>query len=62
VIKIDSILADELIKKFEAENILAGINLSNKFKELENCILLAVTEMNDTQDIDKFIGVLKSFL
>jgi len=55
VIKIDSMPADELIKKLEAENILAGINLGKKFKELENCILIAVTEINDVQDIDKFV-------
>jgi len=60
VIKIDSVSADELIKKLESKNILAGINLGNKFKELENCILLAVTEMNEVQDIDKFINALKS--
>jgi len=62
VIKVDSILADELIKKLEAENILAGINLGNKFKELENCILVAVTEMNEIQDIDKFVETVKQVL
>lgn len=60
VIKVESISADELIKKLEAQNILAGINLGKKFKEFENCILLAVTEMNEVQDIDKFVRVLKS--
>ena len=58
VLKVESSSADELIKKLEAENILAGISLGKKFKELENCILLAVTEMNEVQDIDKFVETL----
>ena len=62
VIKVESVSADELIKKLEAENILAGINLGNKFKEFEDCILVAITEMNEVQDIDKFISVLKELL
>jgi len=62
VIKVDSMPADELIKKLEEKNILAGINLGKKFKELENCILLAVTEMNEVQDIEKFVSVLNEFL
>ena len=62
VIKVESVSADELIKKLEAKNILAGINLGNKFKELEDCILVAITEMNEVQDIDKFISVLKELL
>jgi len=62
VIKIESMPADELIKKLEAENILAGINLGNKFKEFENCILIAVTEMNEVADIDKFVETVKQVL
>ncbi|MEI8389413.1 MAG: aminomethyl-transferring glycine dehydrogenase subunit GcvPA [bacterium] len=61
-IKVESVSADELIKKLEAENILAGINLGNKFKEFEDCILVAITEMNEVQDLDKFISVLKEIL
>lgn len=62
VIKVDSISADELIKKLEAENILAGINLGFKFKEFENCILLAVTEMSEVQDIEKFVETVNQVL
>jgi glycine dehydrogenase subunit 1 len=62
VIKVESVSADELIKKLEAENILAGINLGKKFKELENCILLAVTEINEVHDIDKFVKIVKGMI
>lgn len=62
VIKTDSIKAAELIKKLEKENILAGINLGKKFKEFENCILIAVTEMNEVQDIDKFVSTIKNLV
>lgn len=62
VIKTDSIKAEELLKKLEKENILAGINLGKKLKEFNNCILIAVTEMNEVQDIDKFVSVLKSLV
>ena len=58
MIKVDFIPANELINKLEKENIMAGINLGNKFKEFENCILVAVTEMNEVKDLDKFVETL----
>lgn len=58
VIKVNS--AEEFLKKLEAQNIFAGINLGKKFSELENCILVAVTEMNEVSDIDKFVNAVKN--
>lgn len=60
VIKVDLTTAEEFIKRLEAENIFAGINLGIKFKEFNDCILIAVTEMNEINDIDRFIEVILS--
>ncbi len=62
VIKLETVKVDDLIKKLEAENILVGINLEKKFPELENCILIAVTEMNEVADIDRFAETIKNML
>lgn len=60
VIKIDAKLpVKELIKEFENSNIFAGINLEEKFDSFKNCLLIAVTEMNDTSEIYSFISKLR---
>ncbi|EKE03726.1 MAG: hypothetical protein ACD_20C00157G0003 [uncultured bacterium] len=59
VVKIDGINSDKLIEEMERQNILAGIKLDKKFKELQNCILICTTEMNDINDINTFIDGLK---
>jgi glycine dehydrogenase subunit 1 len=59
VIKLENISAEDFISKFEKQNIFAGINLGKKFPELKNCILVAVTEMNEVSNIDKFVQAVK---
>lgn len=59
IVKLDSLSSEELIKKLEEQNILAGIKLDKYFKEFENCILLCVTEMNEVNDINRLIDSLK---
>jgi len=51
--------AKEIQKKLLKENIVAGYDLGNDYKELENCLLFCVTEMNSPEQIEKLIGVLK---
>lgn len=60
VIKLDSMPVEDFITKLEAQNILAGIPLGKEFPEFKNCLLVAVTEMNEVKDIDRFIEVAKS--
>jgi len=64
VIKTENISSKDFISKLKEQNIFAGIDLTGKFDEFKDCILLAVTEMNEIQDIDKFINsveTLKSY-
>lgn len=59
-IKIDAKLPiKELIKELESCNIFPGINLEEKFDSFKNCLLIAVTEMNDTSEIYSFINKLR---
>lgn len=60
VINVDFMPVANFLTKLKKENILAGIPLGSKFKELENSVLIAVTEMNDVKDLDKFVEVVKS--
>ena len=57
VIKVNSMPVEEFMKKLEEKGILGGIPLGKKFEGMENCLLLAVTEMNEVQDIDRFVEV-----
>lgn len=60
VIKVDN--EDEMLIKLEEKNIFAGINLSKKFPEFQNCILVAVTEMNEVSDLDRFVEIVKGMI
>ena len=58
-VKLDRCISiDQLLKDLEAKNILGGINLSTKFSDLNNCLLICTTEMNERDQIDKFIDSL----
>ncbi|MEI7473816.1 MAG: aminomethyl-transferring glycine dehydrogenase subunit GcvPA [bacterium] len=60
IIKIDNSLpVKELISELENNKILTGINLEEKFDSFKNCLLVAVTEMNDTSDLYSLIGKLR---
>jgi glycine dehydrogenase subunit 1 len=53
VLKIDGISPETFIKKMAEEKIFIGINLEDKFPEMQGCLLVCVTEMNRVEDIDK---------
>ncbi|PIU58211.1 MAG: aminomethyl-transferring glycine dehydrogenase [Deltaproteobacteria bacterium CG07_land_8_20_14_0_80_38_7] len=44
------------------ENIFAGIDLGRWFKDMQNCLLVCVTETNSKDDIDLFISKMKKAL
>ena len=45
-------------EQLEKNNIEPGLSLEKYYPELENCMLLCVTEMNSKQDIDKLVNLL----
>ncbi len=55
VIKTENVSSGELIKKLAQNDIFIGIDLSKKFENMQNSILIAVTEMNSPEDIDKAV-------
>jgi len=59
------VAADSVLRELEGLNILGGIALSKHFKhmpELENSILVAVTEMNPKEELDQFAEALTGVL
>ena len=55
VVQVQGLNLNELTSELKKQNILPGINLGDKFNELQNCLLICVTEMNDVDSIDKFV-------
>ena len=62
VIKLEGITSEEFIKKLAHKGIFIGIDLSEKFKNMKNHILICVTEMNTPEDIDKTIKEIEELL
>lgn len=54
--------AKTLFDKLKEKGFLAGLCLGRFYKEMQNDILLTLTEMNDEKDIDNFINALKKSL
>ena len=53
--------AKEFIKKAEENGIFAGILLDNEFESLQNSILIALTELNTSGDIYKYVKFLTEY-
>lgn len=51
---------DGLLRDLEAQGILAGLALGADYPELDDCLLMAVTECNSTSDLDRFVGALET--
>jgi len=51
--------AAEILQRLENDKILAGISLTNDFPEIENGLLVCVTEQNDRSQLDRLVGALK---
>jgi glycine dehydrogenase subunit 1 len=49
-----------LLADLEAQGILAGIPLGPDYPELDDCLLMAVTECNPASDFDRFIAALEA--
>ncbi len=48
-----------VLRRLEAEKILAGIDLSADYPEIENGLLICVTEQNDRAQLDSLVEALK---
>ncbi len=62
VIKTENIPSGEFINKLAENDIFIGIDLSKKFDDMQNCILVSVTEMNSRGDIDRAIELIADIL
>ncbi len=51
--------ASEVLHRLEAEKILGGINLIEEYPEIENGLLICVTEQNDRAQLDGLVAALK---
>ncbi|HON56556.1 MAG TPA: aminomethyl-transferring glycine dehydrogenase subunit GcvPA [bacterium] len=52
---------NEFFNICEENNIVPGINLTNKYKNLDNCLLISNTEQNSVSDINKFAELIINF-
>lgn len=50
----------KILSELQSKGIVAGIDLGKYFKELENHLLVCVTEMNSKKQVDEFIEALKA--
>ena len=50
---------DELVGRLEDERILAGYRLGRSYPDLDDALLLCVTEMNTPDDIDRLVAALE---
>ena len=50
----------KVISRLREEKILPGISLGKYYPELDDCILVTVTEMNSIKSIDRYVETLKS--
>ncbi len=62
VIKLDGVSSHEFVKILAAKDVFIGIDLSQKFTDMENCVLVCVTEMNSVEDIDSAVAQVKSII
>lgn len=61
VIKLNKSAAD-VLEKLAQQNIIGGLDLSDDYPELENCVLVCATELRIEEDIDVFASALANAL
>jgi glycine dehydrogenase subunit 1 len=50
---------ENIVKKLLTKNIQIGPLLGQQFKNLNDCMLVGVTELHTNQDIEKLVSILK---
>ncbi|MBX3074878.1 hypothetical protein KF913_13195, partial [Candidatus Obscuribacterales bacterium] len=61
VLKFDANV-EHVFEKMQSKGYLPGITLTRMLPELENCLLMAVTEMNSKEELDGYVAALKETL
>lgn len=54
--------AAEINRKLLAENIIGGLDLGKYYPEMENCLLIAVTEKRTKEEIDRLVSGMEAAL
>jgi glycine dehydrogenase subunit 1 len=49
---------DALLKRCAADKIVPGVALSQWYPELQDCLLVCVTEMNEREEIERLVGTI----
>lgn len=53
---------EDVLERMKEKNVLAGIDVARMYPGLENCLLVAVTEMNNKDELDTYAKLLKETL
>jgi glycine dehydrogenase subunit 1 len=56
------VAAQELLERMREERILGGLDLSEDYPELDNALLLCVTETKEQSDLDRYVQAMQSAL
>ena len=51
---------DEIMRRCSERRIIPGISLARWYPELPDCLLVCVTEMNDTEGIDRLVRAISN--
>ena len=51
---------DEIMRHCSEQRIIPGISLARWYPELPDCLLVCVTEMNDTEGIDRLVRAISN--
>jgi glycine dehydrogenase subunit 1 len=54
--------AQQVLDELKAHGVLGGIDLSSCYPELKNHLLVAVTEMNSPDDLDRYVSAMDSVM
>lgn len=62
VVKLDGISANEMIDALAPHSILAGVDISQHYPELDGCLMVSATEVHSTETIEHMVSKVKRVL
>ena len=57
VVRVEDGSVDELVEKARQHNVFAGVPLGQWYPQLEDCLLVAVTEKRTKEEIDLLLDI-----
>ena len=54
--------AEQVLEDMAEQGVLAGYNIETHYESLKNCILVCVTEVKNSADLDLFVAALNRAL